>query len=215
MSTTESANNSQIICPSADAVLLLDNDNNTYQSPAMATAVAFSPKRPSLRDQYATAHVVGGDVSPFSSRLVDVTETHATATALDPWSKQKTTSTETRERESSETPTSVYRPPAPLTETEVRNVVNGTDVLPAAALEDPCRKKYRRRIRRRLRMIVGGAAGFVVGSVILGPFGGIAFGFGAVAATKSVSKAGERRKDKRVQQEHQQRNSNRVVIVPR
>jgi len=195
-----------------NAVLLDDdNNNNTFQSPAMTTAVTFSPNRPSSQDRYATAHVVGGDVSPFSLQLADATETHATATALDPWSKQKTTSTETQERESNQTPTFVYHPPAPVTERETRNDANGTAVPPAAALEDPHRKKYRRRVRRRRRMIAGGAAGFVVGSVLLGPLGAIALGFGAASATRSLSKRGERRKDKRVrrqiqqaQQQHQQ-----------
>merc|ERR1712232_1496687 len=187
----------------------------------MATAVFFSHNQPSSQDKYATAHVVGSDVSPFSLQLADATETYATATALDPWSNQKTTSTETQEREN-QTPTFVYHPPAPVTERESRNDDNGTAVLPAAALEDPYRKKYRRRVRRRGRMIAGGAAGFVVGSVILGPLGAIALGFGAASAAGSLSKRGERRKDKRVrrqiqqaEQRHQQGNLNRVVIVPR
>jgi len=228
MTRTESTNNSQIIYPSVNAVPLDDdnNNNNTFQSPAMTTAVAFSHNQPSSQDKYATAHVVGSDVSPFSLQLADATETYATATALDPWSNQKTTSTETQERESNQTPTFVYHPPASVTETqeresnqtptfvyhppasvterESRNDVNGTAVLPAAALEDPSRKKHRRRVRRRGRMIVGGAAGFVVGSVILGPLGAIAFGFGAASAAKALSKRGERRKDKRVRRQIEQ-----------
>lgn len=224
MTRTGSTNSSQIIYPSVNAVLLDDdnNNNNTFQSPAMTTAVAFSHNQPSSQDKYATAHVVGSDVSPFSLQLADATETYATATALDPWSNQKTTSTETQERESNQTPTFVYHPPASVTERESRNDINGTAVLPAAALEDPSRKKYRRRVRRRGRMIVGGAAGFVVGSVILGPLGAIALGFGAASATRSLSKRGERRKDKRVRQQiqqavqrHQQGGLNGMVNAPR
>jgi len=229
-----STNNSQTAYPSANAVLL-DNGNSAFASPAMATAVApTAAKEPSFRNQYATAQVVGADVSPFSTRLVHATETHATATALDPWSKQKTVATETQEQNTE--PTFVYRPPSSgytspneygnngnnnNNNTNTTNN-NGTGLLPAAALEDPMHKKYRRRIRRRGRMIAGGAAGFVVGSIILGPFGAIALGFGGVSVARSASKAGERRKDRRVrrqvqqiQQQREQGNLQRVVITRR
>ena len=94
--------------------------------------------------------------------------------------------------------------------------------LPAAALEDPLHKKYRRRIRRRGRMIAGGAVGVVVGSILLGPVGAIAFGFGGASVARTASKAGEKRKDRRVrrqvqllQQQHQRGQLQRVVISRR
>ncbi|CAJ1949352.1 unnamed protein product [Cylindrotheca closterium] len=224
---TSSRNNSQSTYPSANAVLL-DNGNSAYTSPSMgavvgsSTITATAPKEPSFHDQYATAQVVGADVSPFSTRLAHATETHATATALDPWSKQKTVATE-QEQQSSENarPTFVYSPPPYSGYTSPNdygnnhgndnnginvnaNNNNETAVLPAAALEDPLRKKYRRRTRRRGRMLVGGAAGFVVGSILLGPIGAVALGIGGASVVKSASKARERRKDRRVQRQIQQ-----------
>lgn len=175
--------------PSANAVLV------------DAPAATRNPKELSLQDQYATAQVVGTDVSPFSTRLVHATETHATATALDPWSKEKTVASETEEQQNNETPTFVYRPPSSeyISPNEHNNHNNGTtNYLPAAALENTAHKKYRRCKRRRRRMVLGGATGFVVGSILLGPFGGIALGFGGASATKAISKARERRKDRRV-----------------
>jgi hypothetical protein len=223
---TTTTNNSQTYYPSANAVPL-QNDSNQRASPAMATAVvAATPaasKEPSFRDQYANAQVVGSDVSPFSTRLIDATETHATATAFDPWSRQKTVATETEENER---PTFVYHPPqssVPYTSPNDYNNNTGTTVtLPAAALEDPRHKKKRRRARRRGRMIAGGAAGFVVGTIILGPLGAILLGAGGASIARSASKAGERRKDQRVrrqvaqaQQQALQGDLQRVVITRR
>jgi len=231
-------NNNQNIYPSANAVLLdndNDNDHNTgYISPAMAAvASTAAAKQPSFRDQYATAHVVGEDVSPFSTRLAHATETHATATALDPWSKQKTIATETEEQERRETerPTFVYQPPSSdyTSPNDYRhgdngnnNNNNGTGILPAAALENPIHKKYRRRNRRRGRMVAGGAAGFVLGSILLGPIGAVALGIGGAHAIRAASKRGERRKDRRVQrqieqlqQQRAQGDLERIVIVSR
>ncbi|KAL3943394.1 MAG: hypothetical protein SGBAC_002519 [Bacillariaceae sp.] len=227
-SLSTSANNDQNTYPSANAVLL-NNDSSAYAPPAMATAVAAtSVKEASFRDQYASAHVVGTDISPFSTRLAQATETHATATALDPWSKQKTVAAETQEQETNQAPTFVYHPPSSdyTSPNEYgnndENNNNGTAILPAAALEDPMHKKYRRRIRRRGRMIAFGAAGFVVGSIVLGPFGAVALGVGGASAAKAASKAGERRKDKRVrkkiqrmQHQRDQGNLERIVITRR
>lgn len=223
-----STNRNQNTYPSANAVLLEnDIDNSGCTSAAVASTAAA--KQPSFRDQYATAHVVGEDVSPFSTRLVHATETHATAIALDPWSMQKTVATETEEqhRDANERPIFVYQPPSsdytsPNDVASNANANYGTGILPAAALENPIRKKYRRRVRRRGRMVAGGAVGFVVGSIFLGPIGAIALAIGSASAIRSASKGRERRKDRRVQRQieqlqrqREQGELERIVIVRR
>lgn len=64
--------------------------------------------------------------------------------------------------------------------------------------EDLSKKKTRRRRRRRRRMVIGGMGGFVLGSAIAGPLGGIVLTAGAVGATRAFSKRAERKKDARI-----------------
>jgi hypothetical protein len=192
-----SDDDSQIHYPSATALLINDDDT------------AIQPNG----NEFASAHVIGnGD-----SKLIQATETHATATALDPWSKEPTVgSTESNNNNTSNnnnnTPTyqppnnnnntPTYQPPGPVDATAGHSPSHQDGVsLPSAVYEDPMRKKLRRRRRRRARMIVVGASGCVVGSVLLGPFGAFALGFAAAGMTRSATKAGERRKDERIRRE--------------
>jgi hypothetical protein len=73
--------------------------------------------------------------------------------------------------------------------------------LLAAMQEDPLHKKRRRRQRRRSRMVLGGATGLIVGTLVLGPIGGVAIGVVGVVLSRTASKIGEKRKDIRVQRE--------------
>jgi hypothetical protein len=180
---------SQIDYPSATA-LLIDNDDTAIQ-PSQA--------------YFASAHIVGnGD-----SKVIQATETHATATALDPWSKEPTgATTESNNYNTYQPPghnnTPTYQPPGPVDATAGRSPSHQDGFsLPSAVFEDPMHKKLRRRRRRRARMVVVGASACVVGSVLLGPFGAIALGFAAVGMTRSASKSGERKKDERLRRQLQ------------
>lgn len=75
--------------------------------------------------------------------------------------------------------------------------------------------KTRRRRRRRVRMAAAGVTGAVVGGIALGPLGAAAGGVGAAAATRAVSKLGEKRKDRRVERErvaHQSMSGNAPIV---
>jgi hypothetical protein len=73
--------------------------------------------------------------------------------------------------------------------------------LPDAHYEDPLAKKRRRRQRRRTRMAVSAVGGVFIGGIMLGPVGAVAGAVTAAAVTRGISKAGEKRKDERVQRE--------------
>jgi hypothetical protein len=61
--------------------------------------------------------------------------------------------------------------------------------------------KKRRKRRRAARTTVAAVSGVVVGGITLGPIGAIAGGIGAAAAARGACKLGERRKDRRVEQQ--------------
>lgn len=194
--------------PSADAVPIDDNDIPQQTKPFADSG-------------YASALVVGNEVSPFNSQLYSATETHANAVALDPWSKEPTATVDDSferidtpapfDRPTYQSPHEIapQRPPSvqhrqhhhhpPPNHNQAPSYTRPTyPTIPAALLEDPLRKKTRRRRRRRGRMMAGGAAGFVVGTILLGPIGGVIIGASAVGISRTASKIGERRKDKRV-----------------
>jgi len=77
---------------------------------------------------------------------------------------------------------------------------NSTDSVSAVENEAKALKTRRRR-RRRARMAAAGVSGAIVGGIALGPLGAAAGGVAAAAATRAVSKLGERRKDGRVERE--------------
>lgn len=171
---------------------------------------------------YATAQVVGTEISPFSREVCRARMTDAEAIPLDPWSKSPTVSTTMISNDSNTTGWST-RPNSGVggvTQQDVAQLVPAEAVqptgfsrpppppppiyLPTTALfEDPAAKKIRRRRRRRSRMIVGGVTGFVAGTVVLGPLVGIAGAAAAVVVTRSVSKMGERRKDRRLERDRE------------
>lgn len=187
--------------PSASAVLIDDDDTTplphqplNYSGNQNVTAHAPST------NNYASAQVVGSEISPFSHQLAVATNTSATATALDPWYKPPPTSstevtTTTNHHDNNRNATTnsasfIFDDDAPTLTIRSGSVV----------LEDPSRKKIRRRRRRRMRMVVSGATGFVVGSLFLGPIGAVAGAATGATIARVASKSGERRKDKRVQQ---------------
>lgn len=179
------ATTSDIYYPSAAAVLIESDDTTTR--PQLATA--------EYRNEYASAHLVGkGDskVSLSSDRVIQATDTHATATTLDPWSKEPTVATANGFGDTT------YQTPGPVDTTGVdTNEIS----IPPALYEDPLHKKMRRRRRRRGRMMIGGAGAFAIGSVLLGPFGAIGLTIAAAAIIKSSSKSFERKKDARVRRQ--------------
>lgn len=73
--------------------------------------------------------------------------------------------------------------------------------LSDAHYEDAWSKKWRRRKRRRARMVIGGMTGFVAGTFLLGPLGGLAGAATGAVMSRTVSKVGERRKDRRLARE--------------
>eukprot|EP00980_Cylindrotheca_fusiformis_P029181 scaffold22742_cov139-Cylindrotheca_fusiformis.AAC.14 len=169
-----------VYVPTATAVLIDDDHTDIQAGPATSDH----------REQFASALVVGrGDskVSFLSQRVIQATETTATAKALDPWSKEPTVAADDRFGED-DSSANESRPPA--------NVANLR--IPPALYEDPKHKKYRRRRRRRARMILGGAGGIVVGAILLGPIGAVVGALGTATVTRAASKARERRKDERV-----------------
>jgi hypothetical protein len=195
------AEDSQIHYPSATAVLI-DNDD---------TAIQHNPAAAGYGTEFASAHVVGtGDsrVSPFSSQFIQATDTHVTATALDPWGKEPTvgtTESNNNYTSNNDNNTPTYQPPGPVDASAGYIPSLPDDISPqlSGLYEDPFHKKHRRRRRRRARMIVAGASACVVGSVLLGPFGAVALGFAAVGMTRSASKSGEKRKDEKVRRQLQ------------
>lgn len=114
---------------------------------------------------------------------------YVTATALDPWMKVPTVS-------------SALAQGATLEELQQDSqMIYPTAVMPTNYIEHPTHKKLRRRRRRRGRMLVSGAAGFVVGSFILGPVGAVVGAACGATVARAASKVGERGKDKRVRRQ--------------
>jgi hypothetical protein len=159
------------------------NSNSTSNS--TSTSTSNSNSNSNSDDNYASAQVVDPGYNPYQNEFY-ATETYATATPLDPWTKAPTASTEQMQNNN----TSSGQQPV--------NVVQPTNTVPLIALEDHLHKKHRRRRRRRGRMALSGVAGFVFGS-FAGPLGAIAGAASGVALARAASKAGERKKDRRVQ----------------
>eukprot|EP00980_Cylindrotheca_fusiformis_P029728 scaffold23796_cov181-Cylindrotheca_fusiformis.AAC.1 len=187
--TTPATTISDSSYPSAAAVLLIDNDDTAIQPVASASTEY-------RQSEFASAHVVVGNgdddsmASPSNGRFfADATETEATATALDPWSKEPTVATLNRFED----------PESSDNLTPAGNHVRFR--MPAALLEDPLHKKYRRRRRRRARMVLGGASGLLLGSFLLGPIGAVAIALGTASVVRASSKARERKKDERVRRQ--------------
>jgi hypothetical protein len=204
-SSTSTVDNNNHYYPSSPAVLI-DDDDTPQQYPLAATApIASASSEPiynnhatssydSYGSNYASAQVLESEASPYNPQLAVATDTYATATPLDPWSKAPTTSTEMMA--SNNTTTSTNNDPSSSV-----NVVQPTHGAPDIFLEDPLHKKRRRRRRRKGRMYMSGVAGFVMGTVALGPVGGIIFAISGAVIVRKTSKNGERRKDRRVQRQ--------------
>lgn len=195
--------------------------------------------------QYASAQVLGSESiittsMSRSSRRLRVTNTSAEAVPLDPWSKKPTTSSAlitsydgapSNGNDDDNRRCNIPSQPQPfavvseteqshpherdITSTNQRQEMRRYQLL-AAIQEDPFHKKRRRRRRRRGRMMVGGITGFVFGTFVLGPIGGVAGATAGAVLARTASKVGEKRKDARVQRErnsletehHQQEDSN-------
>ena len=177
-----------IFIPSAAAIPITDDCVNDS---------ALSHKKMSSSDaSYASARVLPLDASP--SAVLDTsyaTDTAVTAIALDPWNKEPTAAS------------TMANSVDPLTEEQQQALSVVVTVPPDS--NDPAHepiyiKKLRRRRRRRGRMIIAGATGFIVGAMVLGPIGAYAGAVGGAAIAHGASKAGERRKDRRVAKRRQQ-----------
>ena len=188
------ADNSYEFYPSASAVLIDEDDTPlphqqlNYSGNHDVTAHASSTN-------YASAQVVGSEISPFSRELTVATNTTATATALDPWYKPPSSTEVTTNHHDN-----INATPNNASSNQI-NVVQPANIVPAVFLEDPSRKKIRRRHRRRMRMVMSGATGFVVGVLFLGPIGAVAGAATGATLARVASKSGERRKDRRVQRQ--------------
>jgi hypothetical protein len=195
-----STDNSHEYYPSAPAVLIDDGD--TPQQPYSFSAVSpCASSDPSFN--YASAQVIGRDISPFSTQFAEATTTTVIATPLDPWFKPLTTTTTEVNHDNSTAPNPSSSASNPSSSAQVSVVLQPSynNIIPAVYLEDPLHKKARRRRRRRVRMMMSGATGFVVGSLFMGPIGAIVGATTGATVARAASKAGERRKDKKVQRQ--------------
>lgn len=188
---------------------------------------SYSTAGSSSSSQYVSAQVLGSETTiSRSRRRIRVANTSAEAVPLDPWSNKPTTSSALMTSDSgapsngndssynrrSNTPLQL-QPFADVSETEQlhpheRDVTHTNQHqemrryhLLTAIQEDPFHKKCRRRRRRRGRMMVGGITGFVFGTFVLGPIGGVAGATAGAVLARTASKVGEKRKDVRVQRE--------------
>ena len=202
-----------------------DDDNSNNNNIPSAEAILLPSEPPN------STHIVRRNSNPFvDAQVVDgnfhsspdpmgfytaSTEVVAEAVPLDPWTKTQTTSTAaltttchtTRTtaatNENDSLVVAVTEEPQIVTPVYSSRLDIRRNKLARAMMEDPFAKKYRRRKRRRSRMVVGGATGFVVGTMVFGPIGGLAGLATAVAVTRTASKLGERRKDGRVRRERE------------
>ncbi|KAL3934853.1 MAG: hypothetical protein SGARI_003210 [Bacillariaceae sp.] len=153
------------------------------------------------------------------------TEIVAEAVPLDPWTKTQTTSTAlttsnatthatttTTTDDSDSMVLAVSEEPQIVTPVYSSRLDIRRNKLARAMMEDPFAKKFRRRKRRRSRMVLSGATGFVVGTMVFGPVGGLAGLAGAVAVARTASKLGEKRKDGRVKRERERQQEERSSI---
>jgi hypothetical protein len=206
--------------PTAQIVLIDEHDNRqgaSNQFPAAQASVAPEPyssynyhaQTQSSNNNYASAQIVDPEFHPYNESDYYASETHATATPLDPWSKAPIASTEQMESSNTHEESQESSPTQP-----VQVVQPASAVIPLVALEEPFHKKYRRRRRRRGRMALSGVAGFVVGS-FAGPFGAIVGAASGVAIARVASKAGERKKDRKVRHQmnqFEQQNQERLQL---
>ena len=175
--------------PSAAAVPINDDGEANFSSPS-------KQQSPKGGVAYASARVLDADESPSTVFVSNsVATSPVTAIALDPWSKELTASSTMADTDDAED--------------HQQQSLNVVVTVPSDS-NDPSQepidfKKQRRRRRRRGRMIIAGATGFIVGAMVLGPIGAYAGALGGAAVAHGASKAGERRKDRRVARRRQQR----------
>ncbi|KAG7363152.1 hypothetical protein IV203_026512 [Nitzschia inconspicua] len=208
--------------PEAPAVLL-ENANDTL-GPARVQQTQYEYNNSSCDSnntninspysQYASARILGSEAT-LSSRALGATTTYAEAVPLDPWFKPQTTdfspNTTAGRIHDNNTFIDSQQQIMVVTETE-QSDESGNRFrdhrqrmmryrLLAAIREDPLDRKRRRRRRRRVRMVAGGVTGFVFGTFVLGPIGGVAGATAGAALARTASKIGEKRKDGRVERE--------------
>lgn len=172
---------------------------------------AVYPDNPSSIDVYPSAPAVLVDdndtLNPYAdAQIIDVSDTpnhpppvlaaaSATATPIDPWTKNPVQSSLINTLPESNDGNHVTGP----------SVVVMQTTLPE--IEDPLHKKMRRRRRRKTRMIGAGTAGFISGLIFAGPFGAFIVAASGAAMARGACKLSERRKDRRVQRQLVRRQS--------
>ena len=205
--------NNNINFPNATAVLIhVDDEAATTAAPGAASA----EQKHHPNGSFLSAGDISGDVYA-SARVVDKSfsdqlpiESQVDAVPLDPWSRERTTSTEESRRTKGQAAvTTATNQDSSRTTTATRRPTNTN--IPSAMLEDPRHKKLRRRRRREARMVASGTTGFIIGTLFLGPIGGILVGATSAGITKSASKLAERRKDKRVMRQFQKMQGQNMV----
>jgi hypothetical protein len=202
-----------------------ENENNSSYNTTTAAAAASSH----THSQYASAQVLDlGSTSGLYHAAGRATTTYAEAVPLDPWSKTQTTSSflnaaregaeyhshDDSARGNQNSRFDAQQIVVVVPESDERSDWQETEDAPriqrqqmqryrllASIREDPINKKRRRRRRRRARMMVGGVTGFVFGTFVLGPLGGVAGATAGAVLARTASKIGEKRKDIRVERE--------------
>jgi hypothetical protein len=152
-------------------------NRNDYPS-AAAVAIIDSSTDDNV---YASAHLLlANNIHSTDAGIILVTD--AISIPLDLWDKTVTNNN-----------SEAMPPTRPRTRYETPLCT-----MPAVLVADRQEKKARRRKRRRVNMALCFTGGTFVGGIFLGPIGLALGGVGCAAISRTASKIGERRKDRRV-----------------